>query len=70
MPDPQMPKSGLRAYGYEEDDLIPVGPDVAKDLFERDFSIYVLLPDVSASYKIKKTPRKKCSFVAERRKKG
>lgn len=41
MPDPQTPKSGLRAYGYEEDDLIPVGPDVAKSLYERDFSLYI-----------------------------
>ena len=41
LPDPQMPKSGLLAYGYEEDDLIPVGPDAAKDLYDRDFSLYI-----------------------------
>ncbi len=42
MPDPAMSIEAMNAYGYTDDDMLPLSKDRAMELFERDITVYML----------------------------
>lgn len=42
MPDPTLTIADRNAYGYTEDDMLPVSKDKAIELYEKDFTVYML----------------------------
>jgi antirestriction protein ArdC len=48
MPDPTLTIADRNAYGYTEDDMLPVSKDKAIELYEKDFTIYMLYNDDGA----------------------
>jgi antirestriction protein ArdC len=47
MPDPTLTIADRNAYGYTEDDMLPVSKDKAIELYEKDFTVYMLYDDNS-----------------------
>ena len=47
MPDPVLAIADRDAYGYTEDDMLPVSKDKAIELYEKDFTVYMLYDDNS-----------------------
>lgn len=42
MPDPAMTIEAMNAYGYTDDDMLPLSKERAMELFERDVPVYML----------------------------
>ncbi len=42
MPDPTLTIADRDAYGYTEDDMLPLSADRAAELYEKDFTVYML----------------------------
>lgn len=49
MPDPQLTISDRDAYGYTENDMLPLSKERAVELFEQDVPVYMLYDDNSAN---------------------
>ena len=49
MPDPKLTISDRDAYGYTEDDMLPLSKERAAELFEQDMPVYMLYDDNSAN---------------------
>lgn len=49
MPDPKLTVSDRDAYGYTENDMLPLSKERAVELFEQDVPVYMLYDDNSAN---------------------
>ena len=49
MPDPTMNLEKMHAFGYTEDDMLPLSKERAVELFEQDVPVYMLYDDNSAN---------------------
>ena len=45
LPDPSMSIEAMNAYGYTDEDMLPLSRERALELFERDLSVYMLYTD-------------------------
>ena len=52
MPDESMTLEGMYAYGYTENDMLPLSKERAAELFEQDVPVYMLYDDNSANMAI------------------
>lgn len=45
LPDPDMSLSDRNAYGYLDDEMLPLSQERAAELFEQDLTVYLLYED-------------------------
>ncbi len=45
LPDPSVSIAAMQYYGYENDSILPLSRDRAKELFAKDMTVYMLHPD-------------------------
>ena len=45
LPDPSVSIAAMQHYGYENDSILPLSRDRARELFTKDMTVYMLYPD-------------------------